>query len=161
MRVSITKRGNRNQLACVRADGTSVVANLGPGLPHHDLAHFVVESRFGLKEGFFGNIARGYSPAQLSDKEIIKRLGSESALAEVLARALGSLSTGACRPEQFEELVNTELSQWSIATIRVSPEVLDAMMAEFNSLLKRYRALREEESMTLEFSCGSGVRAAP
>ena len=51
MRIEIAKRGRRNELRCVRSDGSCEVASLGPGLPHHDLAHFVVESRWNLRAG--------------------------------------------------------------------------------------------------------------
>ena len=45
MNISITNTGRRNPLACVRLDGSSEVADLGPSLAHHDLAHLVAESR--------------------------------------------------------------------------------------------------------------------
>ena len=119
MRVRISKKGKRSQLACVRSDGTHVVADLGPSLPYHDLAHFVVEREFRLKEGFFANIARGYSPAQLSDKGVILSLGREPYRAEILARGLGALATGACDPEQFEDLVNVELARLPLSRMSI------------------------------------------
>jgi hypothetical protein len=149
--IRITKKGSRNVLSCARPDGTTASADLGPNLPHHDLAHFVVERAFDLKDGFFGNIARGYTPAQLSDKNIIRRLGAEPYRAEILARALGSLHTGACSPEQFEELVNAELTALGLSSMLIEPGVLEALLAEFNGHLTTYRDLREGESMTLVF----------
>jgi len=151
LRIRMTRNGHRNGLACVRPDGTSLFTDIGPGLPHHDLAHYVVEHRFGLKEGFFGNIARGYTFAQLSDKEVIKRLGPESMVAEILARALQSLSSGACGREQFEELVGAEFEQWGIPRLVVPPATTDDMAEEFRSLLQRFAALADRESMTLDF----------
>jgi hypothetical protein len=62
----------------VQSDKSCEIASLGPGLPHHDLAHFVVERRWNLRAGFFRNIAGGYSFAQLSDKDVIKKLGAQS-----------------------------------------------------------------------------------
>jgi hypothetical protein len=155
LRIRITRNGHRNSLSCQRPDGTSVFTDIGPGLPHHDLAHFVVERRFGLTEGFFGNIARGYTFAQLSDKEVIKRLGRESMVAEVLARALQSLSSGACGREQFEELVNAELQQWSIPRIAIDMAAVDALAQEFSDLLQRFSALSDRQSMTLDFETGA------
>jgi hypothetical protein len=150
--IRITKKGSRSLLICARPDGTTAIADLGPSLPYHDLAHFVVERAFGLKDGFFGNIARGYTPAQLSDKEVIRGLGVEPYRAEILARALGALATGACAPEQFEELVNTELSGLSLSTMCIAPDVLDAIRAEFNSHVNTYSQLQDGDSMSLEFS---------
>ena len=151
MRVAITKKNSRNQLACVRADGTSVVADLGPNLPYHDLAHLVVEQRLGLTEGFFGHIARGFTPAQLSDKDIIKRLGKEPYRAEILARALGSLQTGACAPEQFEALVNTELALLNLTEMRIPPELRDEISVEYRDLLRAYSELRTGQTLELRF----------
>ena len=136
MRIEITKKDSRNELACVRDDGTSVVADLGPSLPHHDLAHYVVERAFGLTDGFFGHIARGYSPAQLSDKEAIKGLGAESYRAEILARVLGSMETGACTPDDFEALVNAELAALALTEMRIAREMREAMEVEYEGLVK-------------------------
>src|SRR5690606_2784722 len=124
MQVRITRKGARNQLACFRPDGSSAAASLGPNLPHHDLAHFVVERAFGLQDGFFGHIARGYSPSQLSAKATILSLGAAPYRAEILARALGSLSTGACTPDQFEELVNLELAGMSLTSMRIPTDAV-------------------------------------
>ena len=138
-------------MRCVRPDGSCELANLGPGLPHHDLAHFVVERRWQLRDGFFGNIAGGYGFAQLSDKDVIKKLGAQSAQAEVLARALGSLYTGACTAEQFAELVNTELEQWHWPIVPVSPAMVEGAAAEFGELLARFKTLGDGESLELQF----------
>jgi hypothetical protein len=153
--IRITKKGSRNLLSCARPDGTTASADLGPGLPHHDLAHFVVERAFGLEDGFFGNVARGYTPAQLSDKDVIKSLGKEPYRAEILARALGSLKTGACTPVQFEELVNAELSMLGLTHMCIKPQVRDALLAEFKNHLDTYGRLRDGDSMTLEFSASA------
>jgi hypothetical protein len=117
MEVRLTKNERRHKLTCLRSDGSQTTANLGPGLPYHDLAHFVVEERFRIQRGFFGNIAAGYSIESLSDKDVIMTLGSESWTAEVLARAVGSLATGACSAEQFSVLVNEELNQMGVAQL--------------------------------------------
>jgi hypothetical protein len=151
VKIAIAKKTTRNRLTCTRADGTCEHADLGPALPHHDLAHFVVERRLGLKQGFFGRIARGYSVAQLSDKEVIKSSPAESLVAEVAARALQSLSSGACTSSGFLELVNTELAHWSIAPLNVEIEAVEGMRAEFEALLGSYSALRPGDTMCLEF----------
>ena len=151
MKISITKRGRRNEMRCLRPDGTSEITDLGPGLPHHDLAHLAVEREWGLRRGFFGNIARGYSFAQLSDKEVIKGLGPEAAQAEVLARAMQSLSNGACTTQQFAELVNSELAHWQLPTVPVTPARIEGASAQFMILLDRFNALDDGASLQLEF----------
>ena len=151
MRIRIIKRGSRNRLACIRSDGTSVVADLGPNLPHHDLAHMVVERAFALSDGFFGNIARGFTPQQLSDKAVIRSLGNGPYRAEVLARALGSVHTGACDAEQFEGLVNAELSPLRLKGMQIPRRTVEALMSEYRHLISNYRALRAGESMEIIF----------
>jgi hypothetical protein len=152
MEVRLTKEQRRNQLTCLRADGSQSTASLGPSLPHHDLAHFVVEKRFGLQRGFFGNIAAGYSIEALSDKEVIKTLGAESWIAEILARAVGSLATGACSAEQFPILVNDELHHMGIARIDdLTAETAKELLAEFSDLVRQYASLHNGASLVLQF----------
>lgn len=151
MKVTITRKVRRNQLTCWRADGSCDSSDLGPSLPHHDLAHFVVERQLNIVHGFFGRIARGYSVAQLSEKETILNSPPESGLAEIAARALQSLSSGACRQDQFVELVNSELSKWGAPTMEISPRQVASMQAEFQELTDRYTALDMGETMQLEF----------
>jgi hypothetical protein len=151
MKVLLTRKNGRNRLTCLRADGTSTTADLGPGLPGHDLAHLVVERRLRLASGFFVNIASGYSIQQLSEASTIRALGPAPYVAEILARALGSLLTGACTLEQFRELVGTELAQWSLPMpAGVSAESAREMLEELRSLLKRFSALGPGESLALE-----------
>jgi hypothetical protein len=120
-------------------------------VPHHDLAHFVAERRWALRGGFFGNIARGCSIAQLSAAGFIRTLGPEALQAEVLARALQSHATGACATEQFAELVNSELAQWRVPLVEAPAAMVREATAELAGLASRYRALGDGESLLLEF----------
>jgi hypothetical protein len=150
MKITITKRGNRNQFTCNRSDGSRDTANLGPNLWHHDLAHYVVEKQFALTQGFYGKIAAGYSMAQLGDKEIIKTLGSESWTAEILARALQSLSSGACTAEQFPALVNDELERMGIQRMtNITLDLVEELLREFRQFVDQYELLKDGESLEL------------
>ncbi len=153
MHITFTKKNDRSQLTCQRADGSIDMANLGPSLPYHDLAHYVAELALGIEKGFFGNVAEGYSIAELSDKDVIRSLGPESWKAEVVARAVGSLATGACTVEQLSELVNSELQHLGIDTIPGLDEAMAAsMLREFQSLIGLYSMLADGQSLSLEFS---------
>ncbi len=79
---------------CVRDDGSTTQAETGPGLPGHDLLHYVAERALGLRRGFFGNVAAGRSLAALGDPAVIRALDEEAWTAEALARALGATATG-------------------------------------------------------------------
>ena len=82
---------------------------------------------------------------------VILSLGAEPYRAEILARGLGSLATGACGPEQFEDLVNAELSRLPLSEMSIPTQVREAMMLEFRALMDGYASLRDGESLDLEF----------
>ena len=106
MEIIITKGKNRNTLTCKRKDGTLTSVNLGPNIPNHDIAHYVVEKEFKLENGFYGKVKSGMTIEELSDKEIIRNLDSETWLSEIMARNLQSIGSGAAKTEQFIELMN-------------------------------------------------------
>jgi hypothetical protein len=140
-------------MVCTRADGSFAASDLGPSLPYHDLAHYVVESALQLKQGFFGHMAGGYSPAQLGDKDIIATLPAESWFAEALARTLGSLHTGACTAEQFPEIIRAEMQRFNYDTSTAPTAVqARALLAEYQRLLDRWNALGQGESLNFEFA---------
>jgi hypothetical protein len=152
MKITFSRKGGRTRVMCHRADGSFTSADLGPSLPGHDFAHLIVEQTLQLPAGFFVNIAKGYSIQQLSDAATVRSLGAEPYVAEILARALGSLVTGACTVEQFTELVSTELRQMGLSVPGgVSAESATRMLEELQSLLKRFAGLAPGESMELKF----------
>jgi hypothetical protein len=153
MRIEITKRERRSRLTCVRADGSRTTADVGPALPYHDLSHYVVETRMGLQHGFFGHVASGYSLQALADKTVISSLPPESWTAEILARGLGALATGAATPEQFSELVNAEIEQRRAPRLEnLSAALAASMLAQLEALVGRYDALPDGGSLRLEFA---------
>jgi hypothetical protein len=155
MNVIFTRNGARTRLLCRRTDGTFTSADLGPSLPGHDFAHLIVERTLQLPAGFFVNIAKGYSIQQLSDAAMIRSLGAESYVAEILARALGSLATGACTVDQFPELVGTELEQMGLRLPgELSAELAMRMLEELQSLIKCFAELAPGESLELPFGRG-------
>ena len=152
MNIIFTPKGGRTRVLCRRADGTFTSADLGPSLPAHDFAHLIVERTLRLPSGFFVNIAKGYSIQQLSDAATIRLLGADLYVAEILARALGSLATGACTVEQFRELVGTELGQMGLSVPGdLSIELAMRMLEELQSMVRRFAELAPGESMELQF----------
>ena len=152
MKIRIVNKGNRNQLICKRHDETTEMANLGPDLPFHDIAHFVVEQQLNLQQGFYGNINSGYTVLQLSDKEIIKTLPVESAVSEIVTRALQSLSAGACSISQFKDLITEEFSIWSISyPITLNEEEIRQLLTTYQNLVDQWKQLKEGGSLDLEF----------
>jgi len=156
MKIRIANKGHRNQLICEKKDGAFEIADLGPTLPFHDIAHFIVERHLKLQNGFFGNIYNGYSVKQLSDKEVIKTLSAESTVAEITTRALQALASGACTAEQFTGLVKEEFEIYSVDfSLDLDENKINKMLSDFKSILFQWEQLREGEALELEFEATS------
>ena len=150
MQIKLINKGNRNQLVCERRDGSFEIADIGPGLPSHDIAHFIIERELKLKQGFYGNIYNGFTIKQLSEKEIIKTLHIESGVSEITTRALQSLSTGACTIEQFADLIYEEFNKFSIIfPLYLTKERILKMFDEYQQLMNRWQDLREGDNIEL------------
>ncbi|HKH60204.1 MAG TPA: hypothetical protein VKA49_05205 [Flavitalea sp.] len=150
MQITFINKGNRNRLICDKKDGGVEIADIGPGLPFHDIAHFIVERRLKLEHGFYGNIYNGYTVKQLSQKDVIKSLNIESGVAEITTTALQSLSSGACRVEQFTELVYEEFDKFSIKyPLHLTEKMIYEMLSEYELLIKRWQDVSEGERMQL------------
>ena len=152
MLIRISKDPSGNSILCIRKDGTFTRSSAGPSLPHHDLAHYAVETCLGMKNGFYGMIEQGYDIAHLSDKNIIKTLGPETWLAEIVTRALQSHSSGACTSEQFAQLIALELNErHAQLPSDFSEKSLSEMAAIFRNLLLRWKEVPEGGFLVLSF----------
>ncbi|WP_165944060.1 hypothetical protein, partial [Aquimarina spinulae] len=140
-----------NVLSCIREDGSITSTGLGPDLPNHDMAHFVVESYFGLKQGFYGMIKSGMTIEDLSNKEIIKTLGKESWLAEILARNLQALGSGSSTIEEFISLVTWETNTMSIQPPKMKLSDVKKIKFSFDVLCKQWKQLSDQDRLSLMF----------
>jgi hypothetical protein len=151
MQIRILNKGNRNQLICERKDGRVEIADLGPKLPFHDIAHFIMERQLKLTKGFYGNIYKGYSVKLLSDKNTIRTLPLQSAVAEIITRALQSLGAGACSMEQFTELVNEEFKLYSINfALDLDKNKISQMLSDYKKIVTQWEQLKEGEGLELK-----------
>jgi hypothetical protein len=152
MKIRISKKENRNILTCIRNDGSYTKVEVNATLPHHDMAHYVIETAFRLKQGFYGMIEKGYSIEELSDKQVIKTLGPESWVAEILTRALQSLSSGACKQEEFASLVKEELGEKAESIIFLqTPAKINELLDSFSSVLNQWNEIHIGGSLELTF----------
>ncbi len=153
MEIHLTKGGQRNTLTCKRDDGTMTTEDIGPSFPYHDLAHYVVETKCGIANGFFGAIKAGRNIAELSDKEVIQQLGPESWLAEILTRNLQAIGVGAVTTAQYIEVVRWETDSYADMVVPViSVATTIEMTKEYDMLCKKWDALGEGERLVLQFS---------
>ncbi len=152
MEIIIIKGRNRNTLTCKRKDGTLTSLNLGPDIPNHDIAHYEVEKEFNLENGFYGKIKSGMTIEELSDKEIIKNLGPEIWLSEIMTRNLQSIGSGAAKTEQFIELVNWEAQNINgIKVPNMNLTDIEKMKSEFGELCERWNLTPENGELKLIF----------
>lgn len=150
MKLRFIKKSPRNKLICERSDGSTEILSLGEQMPSHDLAHYVVESRLNLKNGFYGNIANGYTLAQLEQTEFIRTLSPETMISEVLTRALQSLYSGACKIDEFVGLVDAEIKPvMPDYNLILSNENVQEMLVHFQDLIIQWKALKDGEEMIL------------
>ncbi len=152
MEIIITKGKNRNTLTCKRKDGSMTSQNLGPDFPNHDIAHYIVEKKFKLENGFYGKIKSGMTITELSDKEIIKKLGAETWLSEIMARNLQSVGSGAATIDQYIELVNWETESINGIEIPVMDLIdIKIMKKDFDQLCEEWNLMSENEQLRLKF----------
>jgi hypothetical protein len=146
-------------LVLVREDGSSTS---GPvGLPEgygpvHDLAHYVVERRLRLTEGFLGLVASGWAIGDFEVKGAVQRLPVEAVLAEVAA---GELS----RQAMMWQWSSAEDFAWAVETTmqRSTPgyripllvaESFEQMRHELLDLRHRWSQLGSGETLELPFA---------
>ena len=75
-------------LRMTRNDGSVTWSKIHKGLEAHDVAHYAVESVLGLKNSFFGLIAKGASIQDFDDKDKIPLLPIEALQTEHLVNLL-------------------------------------------------------------------------
>lgn len=148
MLIRIRKEREANRLICTRDDGSHTQEAIGPNLPYHDIAHFVVERELGMRHGFFGAIADGRGIAELTQPDTIRTLPAQAWEAEVVTRALQGLSNGAVERDAFINVVQAELGS--------VPQGLDEaavmrMLAAYASLLKEWEAVEEGAALALRW----------
>jgi len=146
--------GERDRIYVRRSNGTEVswsFPTFGDGVPH-DLAHLVVESRFGLRHGFWGRVDDGVDPQKINDEA--KRIGGrdrykgfgrdqrELYLAEALA-TLGWLTdeNQLLKAHEFADDLGIELRD----------ETFDEVRVDLAELTLRWRKLLPKGTLEMTF----------
>ena len=139
-------------LTCKRKDGTLTSANLGTSISNHDIAHYIVEKEFKLENGFYGKLKSGMTIEELSNKEIIKNLDSETWLSEIMARNLQAIAFGAAKTKEFIQLIHWEAK--NINGVKV-PEMklvaIEKMKSDFDQLCEKWNLIPENGELRLIF----------
>jgi hypothetical protein len=148
MRIRFTRTHGGNRLTCTRRDGSFTQGDVGPSLPAHDLAHYVVEQELRLDQGFFGLIAEGRTITELGDRTVIRTLPREALVAEVVTRTLQGLHNGAVAQSDFITAVEAELGQRPKG---LDEAAIDRMHAAYITFLNAWESVAEGASLELRW----------
>jgi len=158
----VRKTGSPDHVYVRRPDGSEAdwsFPSYGAGLPH-DLVHLVVESRFGLKHGFWGRVASGIDAARINaaanrrgGKDKYAGFGEdlrELYLAEALVNARW-LDREATDGERLEDIAR-ECSKAEIAVpANVTLDSIASVRAKLAELQTRWARLVPRGALSLSF----------
>ena len=150
--------GERDRVYVTRSDGSEtswLFPTYGDALPH-DLVHLVVESAFGLTQGFWGRVDAGADPARVNaeanrtgGKDKYAGYGAdrrELLLAEALANAPWSED-----PVPILEPLQQAYADAGIAADMLSRERVDEVKSTLAALERRWRELEPKGAIDLTF----------
>jgi hypothetical protein len=160
--------GERDRIYVTRSDGSSlswVFTSYGDALPH-DLVHLVVESAFGVRQGFWGRVDGGADPGAIS-REANRRGGRDKYAAYgpdqtelLLAEALANVRW--LDDERTEVLVERAADGFRQAgrpvSALVSEERVEHLRRVLGDLTGRWRALAPKGTIILEFDAADPAR---
>ena len=171
--IQLTKRPNGKLplLICTRPDGSQTLAEIGvdgaassggaPPPPDHDLTHYAVETTLGLRNSFYGLLARGHDIRDFTVAGAAQKLDIPPeavwtefvvALLQTERRAGRRHGEGAFRA-QLNDMLRGARDPIAKPDRPAPPNdtQLHTIRTTVAALLKRWRALPPGESMTLEF----------
>jgi hypothetical protein len=153
MRIHLRKgQGGPDTLTCHRPDGSTYATWLKPHSVYHDLAHYVVERRLHIADGFWGLLAQGQTleSYDLPNHERPFQISPDGYRAEFLATLIQSaVPTGSISPAYIEMLQQASAAQGLPFPEMPSEEIVQEMIAEAQALTRRWEGVEEE--LVLEF----------
>jgi hypothetical protein len=154
--------GQRDRIYVVRSDGTNVswvFASYGD-VPPHDMIHLVVESAFGLRQGFWGRVDAGADPGMIMAKA--NRVGGPDKYAGYgadqsgLLLAEGLANCGWLGQDSSAQTVHDQIVDLCRQAYLQPPEPLslprtEQIRAALLNLAKEWRALYPKGAIDLFF----------
>ena len=160
--IQLTRRADGGAvLCCVRADASATwqrqEGRQAAFFPHHDLAHYAVESELGFRSGFYGLIAEGWDIEETGGKGARGPLPAEAVAVEHLVGALDLERAGGV--EWTAADINRHAAAAAASGGRPPPRpVTDAELARVRArvreLFARWRALPPGATLELGFDRG-------
>jgi hypothetical protein len=156
----VRSAGERDRIYVTRSDGSEVswvFPTYGDALPH-DLVHLVVESAFGLTEGFWGRVDGGADPTRVN-AEANRKGGKHKyagygpdrrtlLLAEALANAPWSEAED---PGRILEQLRQAYADAGVPADALTRERVEEVKAELAALGRRWRELLPKGALDLSF----------
>ena len=169
MRITITKGERDDRIEVRRRDGSTVSTRFPrKGPVPHDATHYVVESRLGITEGFWGLVAGGRHPDEIA--EIARAAGHASAkrasvpepsIVAILQaeRAVECFeadlwSGGEGDGETLREVFAAGCAQSFVPAIPISDQAIGEIRASLAELRGRWAAIPPGDNLTFEWTLG-------
>lgn len=131
-------------LSCVRDDGSVTWAHLHRGFVRHDFAHYVIETTLGLRNAFFGLVAKGYDIPDFSEPKSTRPF-------EIPQEAIDLEPVVALLQADSSDSEGLFESHSATLPVSITEEQLAIMRQRLHKLLERWQALQPGESMALHF----------
>lgn len=144
---------------CTRPDGTSTwqkhVGKAAFFFPFHDLTHYVVESTFAFRQGFYGLIANGWDIADTGGKGARGRLPGEAIVVEHMVGLFDRERVGGAPALTADEFNGILVDLAASDRITFPPAVTEAQLAavrgRISELYDTLATLQPGNSMKLSF----------
>ena len=161
MTIRLTKGKNPSRpdtLTCTRDDGSLTWWPLSPHFAQHDLLHYVVETKRGLKTAFFGLVAAGRDIDSFGTRDGKKDTYTEDEIeAEILVGLLqAEKHDGTQSSTEFLDTLAQTCASRGWPTPRLTEQQLDHIRSTARDLEEKWKALPRGSSMDLVFPTRAG-----
>ena len=164
MKIRLKKKtADRPVVSVVRTDGSTTSGRLGANDfgAVHDLAHYVVESRLALANGFFGLLAQGWNIPDFEVRGASSRFPDEALVVECVVGQLTQVvfSAQPVTVAEFNWLVSQAVGavRPAVSAPQFDAAEFDRLREEFVALVIRWRLLPAGETLELDFPVTSAA----
>lgn len=163
LRIKKGSDGRVASFALHRADGSfTVMRNINPFFPIHDLTHYAVESTFRLRQGFYGMVSDGWNFEDFGAPWPRGPMPADRDPAEEVVGLL-DLERATGFPMSLDD-VNEQLRAFAAAHPAAPPLVvteasLDAVRQRVRSYAAQWAALPNGQTLVLEYAPGEDLQS--
>ena len=159
MQIVLTKKADKpHVLTCRRDDGSETWFQASHAnadfFAAHDLSHYALESELGYRSAFYGMVASGRDLNDFGSQggaPDTRSYSQEALWAENMANLMLLCLREGNSYEEFQSMLNINYESNPEGTPPVSEKQYRAIQEKLRDLLKKWKALPANESLTLEF----------